>query len=283
MQKSRREIGEHYSTLVKRDLKVEWVNDETPPDSIFNDKQAIIYVNSHNNVDKQVISIISEHIKHSFVETVKYYLTPEYNNASDCIMVKKIIKYSRPSINNYFNKTFLPKSFERSPAHRIAYDALVDIDKQGMFFPILINELNKYANRVYPDEPDANTEKHILEFMDFILKISRRKPREKAETFFKNAHICINITLALSELDAIRNDISRKIEEIDNDIKNGAKTIYILGAGSKISFATAIKDTVCEKYIDILENPIETEYYLGSTAKNTRAVCYELILKDTKF
>ena len=272
--KSKKDLGDNYTKFLKpSELKVEWVNEDTVHESIFTDKQAIIYVNDHKNIEKQIVNVLSEYVRKSFIETSKYYLKPEYNNASDCIIVKKIIKYSRPNINHYFNDTYLPESFKVNPSYRIAYDKFKRIEEQGNFFPILIRELEKYTTKIYPSDSDNTVEKNILDFIEFIYRISTRIKSSTNNNRYTNGDIGISIIFAVSDYVEQSNDISKLLTLIKHDLeKTNINTIYILGSGRKTDYAHQIAQTVYKQNHNLLEEPIETKYSLNKT----RAICIEL-------
>lgn len=194
--------------------------------------------------------------------------------AINVLVTKKLVQKSRPYILNYFGREFLPKQFNRSERVCLAYDNLCKIDNQGLFLPIYVNELNKYARQLYPTDVTIEIETIIIDFSNFILNIALKRPDEFVVTRFIRTGISIHIVLAKNESDA---DIKRVTDAIGESFSNGIDTVYVIGSGSKTIVAEEITKRAYEEYAYMLEEPKIVQYIRsGKSTGGTSAVSYEI-------
>ena len=257
------------------DLKVEWVENDEDISTTLKDNQVIVYVSSYKDEAKQTIGILHNYCITGFASKAKLYMTSRTKDAADLVMTERLVQKAGHHIYDYFNREYVPEIVKRNPEYMVAYENLKKIDQDGLFIPIFINEIEKYANAIYPMSPSEEIQETITSFANFIMRIVRKEPGENVDLVFNRDCIKIKIVLAISDLTIDLQPIIHNIEEL---IENRSiNTFYILATGSKMEFANDIATAVYERNPQGLFEPIITQYTRYSRNRiGNSAVCFEL-------
>ena len=256
-------------------LKVEWVEKDEDIDAMLKNNQVIVYVASYKDEAKQAISVLHNYCITGFASKAKLYMTSRTKEATDLVMTEKLVQKAGHHVYDYFNRVYIPEILKTNPTFKTAYENLKKVDQDGLFIPIFLNEIDKYANTIYPMSPTDDTQNTITNFTNFVMKIVNKSPGENVNLVFCQDGMRIKIVLAISDmtsnLEPIIDSIEKHINAQDID------TFYILATGRKVEFANTIATTVYEHNPQDLYEPIITQYKRYSKNRmGNNAICYEL-------
>lgn len=261
--------------FIPYDLKVEWVDEKETMETITRDKQIIVYVPTYKNELSQAVGVLHSFCSHGFATKAKVYMPKDASKASDLVMTQKLTQYAGHNIYDYFNREYLPQLLKSENTLRKVFEMLQKVDRDGLFIPVLLNEIDKYSNKLYPAVPSEETARIIIHFMDFIYKIVVRAPGEIVPLLFCEDEIKIKIVLAVSDfsynIDTPVHDAERAIQE------QQVNTVYVLATGSKIPYAKSIADRIYERNPQDVYEPTETKYkrYTRRTS-GSDSICFEI-------
>lgn len=261
-------------------LKVEWVSESETIESVVNDKQIIVYVPSYNDETQQTIGILHNYCTVGFAEKSKIYMSDSEKDASDLIMTEKLVKHAGAHIFDYYNRVYRPDVINKNRNLAIAYDRLKKIDTDGLFIPVFLNEIDKFANRIYPASPTPEIEATIDKFSSFLCTIVSRNTGEMVNLTFAEGGINIRIVLAISDYSRLH--IKKVIETIEKHIKDSKiKTIYVLASGSKTRYANEIATKLYERNPQDIFKPIVTQYKRYTRRiDGMDSICFEIDCRD---
>ena len=257
------------------DLKVTWVGDYDTIESVLDDKQIIIYVPSYKNEAKQAVGVLHSYCSEGFAQKAKLYMPLNARKASDLVITQKLAQHAGHNIYDYFSREYLPEILKEDGSYRDIFEKLQKVDRDGLFIPILLNEIDKYANKIYPSPSSPETMNIIIHLMNFIYKIVVRETGDLVPLTFCEDEIKIKIILAISDSTG---DINIPIKEAEYAIQNQkVNTVYILATGSKIDFAKDIAKKIYERNPQDIFDPVETNYKRYTRRPSGKeSVCIEI-------
>jgi len=261
--------------LLPYDLKVKWVDEGDTLESVIEDKQIVVYVPTYKDEVKQAVGILHNYCTKGFAQKAKIYMPTEARKASDLIVTQKLTQYAGPSVYDYFNREYMPELLKQDKSYYAVLEQLRKVDNDGLFLPILLNEIDKFANKIYPTEPSPESMNVVIHFMNFIYRIISRSPGERVPLTFCEDAIRIKIILAVS---VFTYELDKPIEEAENALRqHGINTVYVLATGSKIEFAREIASQIYERNPLAVYEPIETNYkrYTRKFAGKD-SICFEI-------
>lgn len=260
------------------DLKVEWVDENETSESFLDTNQVVVYVNSYKDESQQAVGILHSYCSKGFAQKSKVYMPSSVSKSSDIIITQKLAQYAGHNIYDYFNREYIPELLKRDKTYVAVFEKLRKVDKDGLFLPVLINEIDKFANKIYPTVPSQEVMNTVIHFMDFIYGIVARAPGEFTRLTFCENEIKIKVVLAISDF---TNGIDIPVKEAETAIQNrSVNTIYVLATGSKMDFAKDIANTVYARNIQDVFEPIETNYKRYTRAlSGSDSICFEINIR----
>lgn len=260
------------------DLKVEWVDEDETSDSFFDNNQVVVYVHSYKDEAQQVVGVLHNFCAKSFAQKAKIYMPSSVSQSSDMIITQKLAQYAGHNIFDYFNREYIPELLSRDRTFVAVFDKLRRIDTDGLFLPVLLNEIDKYANCIYPSAPSPENMSTIIHFMDFIYRVVARTPGEFVPLTFSESEIKVRIILAVSDF---ADGIDKPVQDAEIAIQNrSVNTVYVLATGSKIDFAKDIADAIYRRNPQDVFEPVETNYKRYTRiAIGANSICFEINLR----
>lgn len=181
------------------DLKVEWISEEETTASFFEDNQVVVYVNSYKDEVKQAVGILHNYCAKGFGQNAKMYMPASVCKSSDLIVTQKLAQYAGRNVYDYFNREYIPEQLKADKTFVAVFNKLRKVDTDGLFLPVLFNEIDKYASRVFPAPPADEVFRTIAHFMDFIYEIASHTLGDDTKLTFRENGINVRVILAISD------------------------------------------------------------------------------------
>lgn len=273
-------MPEYVQQFLPYSLKVEWVepnNEEESIDSIKKDKQIILYVPSYKDEEKQSVNIMYNYCMKGFAEKPKCYMKDADRKASDLLMTGKLAQNAGPHVFDYYNRVFVNEMLQTDAVIKSSYEELKKIDVDGLFLPIFINEIDKYAGRIYGTGDNSKPIQVIDRFKQYLLRIISKKQEENVELDFDEDGISVHIELAVGK-DVTGKKIDRIIDKLETLINKGKiSTIYVLASGAKMESANTIVTGLEERVVQDINEPKVTQYKrFTRMSEGKESICFEI-------
>ena len=272
------ECPEYMNRFLPYKIKVEWVDENDSLESIISDNQVIVYVPSYKNEAQQAISVLHSYCSTGFAEKAKVYMNNNDKNAADLVITQRLASHSGHSVFDYFNREYLPAYLKNNSSILTEFERLRRIDKDGLFMPVLMNEIDKYASSVYPSDPCQETDTIIKGFIDFVYSIAKKGPGEKVNLHYSTNGINVLIILAIADGNT---HYMNHVNSAEKHIKDKSiETIYVLASGKKTHWAKDIAEMIYKRNPQDVFEPKETIYRRYSrSVEGVGSICYEINIK----
>lgn len=257
------------------ELKVKWVDESETMESVIENNQVIVYVSSYKDEARQAVGVLHHYCSTGFAEKAKLYMSVPVKEASNLIITQKIALLAGHKIHDFFNREYLPEIFSNDNRYMTTYNNLKKVDLDGLFLPIYLNEIDKYASSIYPSDPSEETEKTITEFGNFIYRIATREPGVHTDLTFCMDGIRIRVILAMSDSML---DTTVPVHNVEEDIKSKRiNTFYVLATGVKRQYANEIAAKIYGRNPQDVFEPVVTRYKRYTRRPSgADSVCYEI-------
>jgi hypothetical protein len=254
-------------------LKTQWLTGDEDIELLLKDNQAIIYVNDFKDSAILTVSVICSYMEKGFDEIVKDRMSDCSKKAIDVFITQKVLQNNLAYIYDYLYNEYLPDELQKSKTIQASFNGFKQADKQGLFVPILLNELDRYS--CYPAAYNTDVLNVIRDFIRFIYNIVKKISSETVPTSFFNDDIRIRV-LMIYKYDADYN-IDNIIQHIESDISNDINTVYVIAAGRKTVVAENLSNQIFKQYGNYFNEPKKISYTrYGKRPGGAYAVCYEI-------
>lgn len=259
--------------IIPTDLKVVWVNKEESS-SFVNNNQVIVRIKQSSNPDENLATAVSEYVNNGLLYNVRRYLHPDVMKASKTYMARKIIQSAGKTSLAYFDENYIIPKLKENEVLRDLYERLVQIDHNGMFVGILLNEFNKAGMSIYGEVEDPELVAESKEFMNYLYDIAIGISDDYERLCFNRDYFKVAIFLTASNKTLKYVGIKPFIRAISKKLDEGIETIYVFGLGAKREVAQVISQEANE---DIRVNSVVKHSYrhIGEDGRRVSGVFYE--------
>lgn len=275
--KSVREVV-HNQEILPDNLKVEWVKEDTP-ESFVKEEQVIVRIKKSKNPHENLVTTTAAFVNAGLLYNHRRYLDEDVMKASRFNMIRTIVSKAGKNDLTYFEENYLPNFLIADEEAYDYYQKLRQIDKNGMFVNILLNEYLKAADSLFGDEIDPCLVAESRELVTFLYNIATRDSEDNTDLLFCRNYFKIAIVLSYKMETVSHGGLNRYYNRILKDINEGYSTVYMLAVGRKTSMVNIIADKINNDETLVLFADCKTYKHVFKDGRKMDAVICEISSK----
>lgn len=283
-------INDYLKTVTKKvkhidinKINIKWVDVENQtPENYVKNGELIIRLHKSENQNQNIVNASLAFISYAFLKKAKSYIAKYQRESLDLYACYDLLKQEKSEILDQFVQDFMKEKMDNSIIANL-FEVYLDIDKAGIFYPILIQELTFLGEKVFTQKRDANKiYEEVTSLISYLRLYANRKLREDIINDF-SGHYCkfaIRIIGRQFKVNQLGIDTyTRNIEKINH----GNETIYLIGKRENKDFMIS----VFKKCKDNIGYYLLTEDSYSATIKDTEGNdyyvnTYLMILRNNK-
>ncbi len=231
-------------------VEIELVDGNISRESFFSDGKVILRLRRDDPQDLNFVHGAYLFVSTTLLFQAKRYISPSQREALDLYVTTRVIEKEKPAIVGYFLDTYLhPKLKNPKSKKATYYDKFAHIDQGGLFYPVLIEELDFLGRKVFGRRKDDLIIVEVDDLITFLENIATREVGDDStdldfvRDYSRFAVMIIGKRFKLQDsLDPYVNFIRGKLyaEEIE--------TVYVLGKWENREYIYRICDEVSDIY-----------------------------------
>lgn len=217
----------------------------SPSDPILKeDGTLILRIRETKDQTLNVLTATEVAIPQVICPTLRSNLETQVNYAIDLTLLRKLAERLGKHAGPVFQQYFLRPAEEENGTVATLFSKLVEIDKNGTFVPIFLEELNLLGETLFADGDTSDKTGAIANFLDYLLMEARRGIHEfiPLEYFSEEFRVGI-ILLAITEKTRTLG-VTPYLNRLDEKIKLGCDSIYVIAYPPAFRFLSRFLDTV---------------------------------------
>ncbi len=271
-----RSISKDVPGMLPYDLKVEWVT-ENDRESFIESNQVVVRMSNSRNPQKNMVYAMQQYIAKGLIPLSRNYVEPKLLKATDMTVVHKALAQVSCESVPYYLETVMMPEMNADPELREMMDQLSRIDNSGMLLPVLINELAKIGQRLFPQRPSHLMLLETKAFMRFLFELADRHrgdvaPRLRFDgAFFK---VAIGYAISAETLKAV--GLRYHMQNIETSLSSGIRTIYIFGWERHMDTAKLIADEAARLHACIKLKKVYHYTHVFQNQRTAQGICVRL-------
>ena len=213
--------------------------------------EVILVVRDRKHKTKNFVHAAYFFTSEALLRKSKRHLSKNQKTSLDLFATKKLLESEdRASVEQFMDEYVVPY-IEREDEIRSLFQQYVPIDKKGVFFPILIQELSYLGNKVFLSQPSSEVIDEVKALVNFLEKFSQREVGDiKTPDSFIGKYTRCGIKIIASRQSREKGDITAHKERLANAIKIGLENVYIIGSpqNENMEFMKAVVDAMLAEY-----------------------------------
>lgn len=264
-------------------VNIQWVDVENiTPESYIKDGELIIRLHKSDNQNKNIVNASMAFISNAFLKKAKSYIAKYQRESLDLYACYDLLKGEKSEILDQFVQDFMK---EKMGNDKIAdlFEKYDDINKAGIFYPILVQELTFLGEKVFNRKRDANViYDEVKQLIIYLNNYANRKFKEDTISDFTGSYCKFAIRIIGKQYKVSSQGKKVYINNISK-VNSGNETLYLIGNVENKDFIKQIFN-ICEGQINysILTEESYSAIIKDGEGNDYNVNNYLLILRSNK-
>lgn len=220
-------------------LKIKWVS--SPADPILSeDGTVIIRLHESNDQTRNILNATQLILPHVVCPNIRKSIRNDLNEVIDLTLLRKMSQ----SLGNHayltFQKYYLEPEITDGNISKKLFHDLVEIDNNGIFVPIFLEELSALGIKLSDTEEISDKSESIEGFLVYLLAIAKRGLGEHVRLDYIEADFKVSIILMAKSRKAEMEGVKPYISRINKDLALGADSIYLIAYAQAFKFMKSV-------------------------------------------
>jgi len=197
---------------------------------VWEEDEVIIVMRDRKHKTKNFVHAAYFFTSEILLRKSKRHLSKTQKISLDLFATKKILEQESRAATEQFMADYFSPKIEEIDRIREFIGKYLKIDKKGVFFPVLIQELISLGNKVFLSKPTTEVIEEVNMLIDFLERFSQREDGDKRtpEEFIGRYSRCA-IKIVASKSVRERGDTTGHRQRIAEAIRKGFENIYLIG------------------------------------------------------
>jgi len=232
-------------------ISIQWITEKENPSEFFKENRLIVRMREHTDQNKNFVYASMVFISKALLTKTKRYLSPSQRESVDLFVGRKLFEKEKPQIaDRFFEDYFAPKALTKDKIMELLEKYEI-IDKVGLFFPVLVQELTFLGEKVFYKPRSEKIITEVTSFINFLQKYTEREIGEETiPKNFEGAYCRCGIVIIAKQLKREMGDLKPFVNYIQNLVENKLENIYLIGSASKENrnFIDQISEEIQRKF-----------------------------------
>jgi len=244
-------------------IKIQWITEKETPEEFFRRNKLIIRMRQHANQNRNFVYASMIFIAKALLTKTKKYLSPSQRKSIDLFIGKRLFEKEKPQIIDQFFEDYFSAKVLSSNKIMELVEKYEIIDKVGLFFPVLIQELTFLGGKVFYKPKNTKIIKEVTEFINFLQRYAEREVGEETiPKNFEGTYCRCGIVIIAKRLKREIGKLAPFIKYIKKLLEKKLENIYLIGPVSRGN----------KVFIDQISNEVQKKFSLQKyTSKKFKA------------
>lgn len=239
-------------------IQIQWIEEGETADQFFKDNKLIIRMQNHRDQNKNFVNASMIFISQFVIPKAKKYISKSQRESIDLFIAKRLFEKEKPSVVARFFEDFMSPLVNTHEKVAELVEKYHIIDKAGIFFPVLIQELTFLGDKVFFRKKSDQITQEVSKLIDFLTTYSRREiGDESIPNIFQGQYCRCSIMIAAKAEKRACNLVNGYVRYIQELSEKKIENIYLIGPSKaeNMSFLENICSQVnlngkYERYLD---------------------------------
>lgn len=221
-------------------INIQWVDIENQtPENYIKNGELIIRLHKSENQNQNIVNASMAFISFAFLKKAKSYIAKYQRESLDLYACYDLLKQEKSEILDQFVQDFMKEKMDNNKIANL-FEIYLDIDKAGIFYPILIQELTFLGEKVFTQKRDANKiYEEVSSLIAYLRLYANRKLREDIINDFSGHYCKFAIRIIGRQFKVNQLGVDTYTKNIEK-INHGNETIYLIGKKDNKDFMFSV-------------------------------------------
>lgn len=244
-----KKISKEIPQISKFKVEVELVDEPLSKKNFLEDDKVILRLRRNDPYETNFVHGAYLFVSTSLLHQAKRYISQSQREALDLYVTTRVLEKEKPSIVGQFLDEYLHPELHDSKSKKTKYyDKFAHIDTSGLFYPVLLEELEFLGAKVFGDRKDEKIITEVDGLVEFLEAISERKVGDDGTDLNHKREYCRFAIMIIGKKFKLTESMEPYIKFIREKFHvDGIETIYVLGRVENKEYV----EKICEGVADI--------------------------------
>lgn len=244
-----KKISKEIPQIGKFKVEVDFVDEPISKKTFLSDDKVILRLRRDDPYETNFVHGAYLFVSTSLLYQAKRYISQSQREALDLYVTTRVLEKEKPSIVSQFLDEYLHPQLQDPKSKKTNYyDKFAHIDTSGLFYPVLLEELEFLGGKVFGDRKDDKIITEVDGLVQFLETISERKVGDDETDLNHKREYCRFAIMIIGKKFKLAESIEPYIKFIREKLHvDGIETIYVLGRVDNKEYM----DKICEGVADI--------------------------------
>jgi hypothetical protein len=235
--------------------RVEWEDGRLDKRAFLENEQVILRLRRDDPEDLNFVHGAYHFVSTALLHKVKRYISQSHRESIDLFVTTNLLQAEKPAVVGIFLDAYLHPA-TGDPGSKVTgfFDQFSRIDKGGLFFTVLLQELDLLGGKVFGARRDDQVIIEVNELVDFLEAFAGRVIGEEGDLNFDKTLCRFGLVIVGKTERVERSGPDPYVAYINKAlVPAGIETIYLLGSSGRADVMAEIADSLDETY-DVIRN-----------------------------
>lgn len=245
-----KQISKEIPQIGKYKVEVELVDEPISQKSFLSEDKVILRLRKDDPYEVNFVHGCYLFVSNSLLHRAKRYISPSQREALDLYVTTRILEKEKPSIVDSFLDEYLHPQLQDPKSKKSSYfDQFAHIDSSGLFYPVLLEELDFLGCKVFGNRNDGRIITEVDGLVEFLECVSERKVGDDHTDLDYKRDYCRFAIMIIGKRGKLSESIQPYVKFIrEKLLVDGIETIYVLGRTENKEYLSKICEEVADVY-----------------------------------
>jgi len=251
-----KQVSKKVKHLDVEKITIDWLDVENQTrESYLKNGQLVLRLHKSDNQNQNIVNASMAFIGYAFLKKAKSYIAKYQRESLDIYACYDLLRSEKSDILDQFVQDFMKEKMDNSKIADL-FEKYTEINKVGLFYPILVQELTFLGEKVFSKKRDPNKIfEEVISLINYLYNYSKRKISEDMINDFNGQYCKFAIRIIGKKFKVNREGETVYINNLLK-INFGCETLYLIGNASNKDFIKSVVNR-CKnqiKYSILAEN-----------------------------
>jgi len=216
-------------------LRIRWVNSPKDP-ALHRDGSLVLFLRETNDQSRNILSATQVALPRVICAMIRSRMLPVISQAIDLTLLKKLADSLGKHALPVYQKYFLDPGIAEHPSLPELFKQLVELDSNGIFVPVFLEELNLLGDYLHASGDTADKTIEIMDFLKYLLAEAHRDIQEEIPLDHFSRQFKVGIVLLAISTRMKREGLAPYVKRVDQKIRLGCDSIYVIAYSGASQF-----------------------------------------------
>ena len=205
--------------------KIEWIDENQTKENFIKNGQLIIRMQRSDNQNRNLVNASMAFISSGYLKKAKSYIAKYQREAVDLFVCYDLLQNEKRELLDQFTQDYLKGAMTNEKIGSF-FEKFMDINKAGLFFPVFIQELTFFGEKVFTRKRNQIFDQ-VRNLVIYLFNYSNRKLNQEIINDFNGQYSKFAIRIVGKSF-KINNEGERVYKNNLKKIDDSVETLYLL-------------------------------------------------------